>query len=57
MFDDVRRAGLLAAYQATVALGILLMPVALLVGQAGVRLPVDRLVDALGTAYDEARGE
>lgn len=56
MYDAVRRAGLLAMYQTTVALGILLMPVALLVRRAGLRLPIDRVVDALGTAYDEARG-
>ncbi|MFB6256980.1 MAG: hypothetical protein ABEH58_09705 [Haloplanus sp.] len=55
MFDAVRRAGLFALYQTTVALGILLMPVALLARQVGLRLPVGRLVDALGTAYDEAR--
>jgi hypothetical protein len=52
MHGVVRRAGLLALYQLTVTVGILLMPVALLVRRAGISLPLRSLVDRLGTAYD-----
>lgn len=51
-----RRAGLFALYQVTLAFGIVLMPVALLVRRAGVALPVGRLVESIGGAYDEERG-
>lgn len=51
----IRRAALFALYQLTVALGIVLMPVALLARRAGVYLPIRRLIDALGAAYDDAR--
>jgi hypothetical protein len=56
MLSEVRRLALFAVYQVAVALGILLMPVALVAGKAGVALPVDRVVDALGRAYDDASG-
>lgn len=52
MIEMAQKAGLLVLYQFTVALGILLMPVALLARRAGVRLPVGRLVAAVGTAYE-----
>jgi hypothetical protein len=52
MHGAVRRTGLLALYQLTVTVGILLMPVALLVRRAGISLPVRRIVEALGAAYD-----
>lgn len=52
MHGVVRRAGLLALYQLTVTVGILLMPVALLARRAGINLPVRRLVEQLGAAYD-----
>ena len=52
----LRRAGLFALYQVTLALGIVLMPVALVVRRAGVALPVRRLVESIGEAYDDARG-
>jgi hypothetical protein len=41
-----------ALYQATIAFGILLMPIALLVRRLGLSLPVNRLVEAAGTAYE-----
>ncbi|MFB6131380.1 MAG: hypothetical protein ABEJ28_11235 [Salinigranum sp.] len=47
----MQRTGLLVLYELTVALGILLMPIALLARHAGVRLPVGRIVEAVGTAY------
>ena len=45
---------LLALYQFSLAVGILLMPFALLARQAGFTLPVHRLVDRLGDAYERA---
>lgn len=52
MTGALRRAGLLVLYQAAVTVGILLMPVALLVRRAGISLPVRRVVERLGAAYD-----
>jgi hypothetical protein len=54
MIEPMRRAALLTAYQFTVVLGILLMPIALLARRAGVTLPVGRLVRTLDDAYTEA---
>jgi hypothetical protein len=53
MIDAVRRLALFALYQTTVALGILLLPVALLARRAGINLPVGRVVETLGTAYED----
>lgn len=50
----VHRVALFALYQASVALGILLLPVALVLARAGVALPVHRVVDSLGEAYEAA---
>ena len=52
MFHAMHRTATFALYQLTLALGILLMPVALLARRVGVRLPVDRIVDAAGAAYE-----
>jgi hypothetical protein len=54
MFDRITRLGLFAAYQSTIALGILAMPVALLARRAGFTLPLHRLVESVGDAYDAA---
>ncbi|WP_089883512.1 hypothetical protein [Halogeometricum limi] len=53
MFNAISRTVTFALYQLTLALGILLMPVALLARRVGVRLPVDRMVDAAASAYDQ----
>jgi hypothetical protein len=45
---------LLALYQFSILLGILLLPVALVARRAGVELPMDRLIDRVGTAYENA---
>jgi len=50
------RALVFALYQLTLIAGIALMPVALLARQAGLSLPVHRLVTRLGTAYERAGG-
>jgi hypothetical protein len=54
MIETAYRAGLLAAYQFAVFVGILLMPVALVARRMGVTLPIGRLVETLDTAYSEA---
>jgi len=54
MIGTIRRATLLALYQLTVAVGILLLPLVLLTRQAGVVVPVGRLVDRVGAAYADA---
>ncbi|MFC6974144.1 hypothetical protein ACFQL1_04805 [Halomicroarcula sp. GCM10025709] len=47
-------AALLALYQLTLLLGIVLLPVAMVTERLGLRLPVDRLVTELGSAYERA---
>jgi hypothetical protein len=55
MINILERAALYALYQASIALGILLLPVALLLGRVGVTLPVHRVVEWLDQAYANAR--
>lgn len=57
MFQAMHRTATFALYQLTLALGILLMPVALLARRVGVRLPVDRILEAASAAYDRADGD
>lgn len=52
MIEATHRIGVFALYQFAVVLGILLFPVALLAQRFGVRFPLGRLVERLGTAYD-----
>lgn len=54
MFDRITRFTLLAAHQTTLALGILMMPVALLARQVGVSLPLGALVERTQRAYQRA---
>jgi hypothetical protein len=49
------RATLFALYQFTLLVGIVLMPLALLTQRLGLRLPVDRAVLGLKSAYEQAR--
>ncbi|UHH26304.1 hypothetical protein [Halobacterium noricense] len=51
MFDRATRLALFTLYQSTLALGIALLPVALLARRAGVTLPVRRLVERTEQAY------
>lgn len=52
MTNPAYRGLLLALYQLSILTGILLLPVALLARRAGLRLPVDRVVQRLGDAYE-----
>ncbi|WP_224336046.1 hypothetical protein [Haloprofundus halobius] len=54
MFESLSRISLFALYHLTLALGIALLPLTLVVRQFGVRLPVGRLVETVGTAYENA---
>ncbi|WP_336036776.1 hypothetical protein [Halobacterium yunchengense] len=54
MLDRTTRLALFALYQSSLALGIMLLPVAVLVRQAGVTLPVHALVERTERAYRAA---
>ena len=57
MKSRVHYAITLALYQFTVAVGILAMPVAIAVQQAGVTIPVHRLLARVGEAYEDAQAQ
>ncbi len=53
MFDRIRTAALFGLHQATVAIGISLFPVAVFArNQLGINLPIHRLVETTGEAYE-----
>lgn len=54
MLHAMRKGVTFVLYQLTLMLGILMMPVALFARRLGVSLPVGRLVEAAGTAYERA---
>jgi len=54
MFDLLQRATLLALYETSIVLGIALLPVALLAQRGGINLPIGRLIERLGRAYENA---
>ena len=54
MTNVLHRTILFALYQLSLALGILLLPLAIVFKQVGIMLPIHRLVDTLGRAYDRA---
>ena len=54
--ERLHRLTLLALYQMTLLAGILLLPVALLTQQMGVRLPIDRAVTSVKQSYERAAG-
>lgn len=51
------RATVFALYQLSLLAGVLLLPVALLVRQVGVDLPLGRVVDRLNEAYHRTAAE
>jgi hypothetical protein len=53
MISKLYRTSLLALYQLTVALGILLVPLAMLARRAGLRLPIHRIVETAHRAYEK----
>ena len=54
MIQRVYQGTLLALYQISLAVGILLMPLALVASRAGITLPIHRLIERLDSAYEGA---
>ena len=54
MESQLYKTTVLAVYQLSLLLGILLFPVAMAADRLGVRLPVERLVTRLNDAYEQA---
>lgn len=57
MESRLYRITLFALYQLTVLVGIALLPVALVARRAGVPLPIHRLIERLGAAYENSTGQ
>lgn len=55
MIESLYRAGAFAAYQITLVVGIVLMPLVLFARRLGVTIPFGDLVAATGQAYDRMR--
>lgn len=54
MFESAYRLTLFALYQITVAVGIVLLPLAVLTRRVGFNLPMNRVIAKLGDAYEHA---
>jgi hypothetical protein len=54
MIDRLKTATLFALYQMSIALGIVMLPLAVAFNKAGVTLPIHRVVDALDAALEDA---
>ncbi len=57
MIERTHRTLLFALHQTSIALGILLLPVAVMMNRVGVTLPVHRLVEFTARAYESAAAE
>ncbi|ADD06902.1 uncharacterized protein Nmag_3352 [Natrialba magadii ATCC 43099] len=55
MISRVYHATLFALYQLCIMVGIVAMPLAIAARQAGVTLPVHRLIDTVENAYEGAQ--
>lgn len=55
MIHRLKHATLFALYQFSIALGIVLLPLAVALTRVGVTPPVHRAVDVLGEALENAR--
>jgi hypothetical protein len=53
--ERLYRATLLALYQLTLLVGIVMLPVAMVAERAGLSVPVDRAITRLGDAYEATR--
>lgn len=53
--ERLYRATLLALYQLTLLVGILMMPLALITSRLGIHLPIDRAVLGLKEAYEDVQ--
>lgn len=57
MFEPLSRALVFGAYQLTIAVGILLLPAAIVTRHFGVSLPVHRLIRGLEDLHDRLEAE
>ncbi|MDG5820404.1 hypothetical protein [Natronococcus sp. A-GB7] len=57
MKSRVYHATLFALYQLCIVVGILAMPLAMATRQVGYTLPLHRLIESVGEAYDDVRQE
>jgi hypothetical protein len=57
MESRLSRITLFALYQLTVLVGIALLPFALVARRAGIALPIHRLIERLGAAYEARTGQ
>ncbi|WP_170178707.1 hypothetical protein [Halapricum salinum] len=57
MESRLSRIALFALYQLTVLVGIALLPIALVARRAGIPLPIHRLIERLGAAYEASTGQ
>jgi hypothetical protein len=55
MIESLYRAGAFTVYQATLVLGIAMMPLALLARRLGVNLPLGDVVAAAARTYENAK--
>jgi hypothetical protein len=53
--EPAHRFALLALYQLSIVIGIILLPLAIVAQVGGITLPIHRVVDRLGRAYRNAR--
>ncbi|PSP82868.1 hypothetical protein BRC83_08635 [Halobacteriales archaeon QS_1_68_17] len=53
MESSLYRKTVFALYQMSVLLGIVMLPVALAARQVGLSVPVHRVIDRLGSAYED----
>lgn len=55
MKSRVHHATMFALYQLCIVIGIIAMPLAIAARQMGVNLPVHRLIEVVGGAYENAQ--
>ena len=55
MIDRLTQATLFVLYQTTVALGIVMLPLAMALSKVGLTLPIHRVVESLDAALEDSR--
>lgn len=55
MSNPVTRATLFALYQLSIAAGIAFLPLAVLANRGGVHIPLHRMIERFGRAYENRR--
>lgn len=54
MIEPINRTVLLLLYHLTIALGIILLPLAIIAKQGGFTLPIHRIITRLESAYQQS---